>query len=77
MKPTRFEETNITYAEDQPQYIPLPGHVSEDGEATFCFELSEEEKQQIAETGVIWLSVLTFNQPLQPIRLSTLKPEIV
>lgn len=76
MKPKNFKEANVTYGENQPEYIPLPAHKTEDGQAIFCFELNEEEKKQIAETGELWVSLLTFNQPLQPILLTTKKGDL-
>lgn len=76
MKPKNFKEANVTYGENQPEYIPLPAHKTEDGQAIFCFELNEEEKKQIAETGELWVSLLTFNQPLQPILLTTKKEDL-
>lgn len=76
MKPIKFEETNAVYGAKQPEYEPLPAHKADDGTVTTCWELSPEELKQIQETGVIWLSLLTFNQPLQPILLRTEKPEL-
>ena len=43
MTPTDFPERNLIIAEHQPEYIPIPAHVSRDGTATFCWELSDEE----------------------------------
>lgn len=71
MDPVEFDGHNIVYAKDQPQYRPLPAHLSRDGRATFCWKLTEEEKKQIAETGVIWHQVLTCGKELQPQILST------
>ncbi len=31
MKPIEFEEQNCIYAKDQPEYLPLPAHKTEDG----------------------------------------------
>lgn len=75
MKPKKFTEANVTYGENQPEYIPLRAHKTEDGQAIFCFELDEEERKQIAETGELWVSLLTFNKPLQPILLTTKKSD--
>lgn len=77
MKAIDFPEVNTRIAENQPQYETIPAHVAgnEEGEVTMCFELSDEERKQVAETGCIWLSFLTFNQPFQPIHCSCLKPE--
>lgn len=65
MKPKQFSEVNVIYGADQPEYQLLPAHKTETREVTTCWELSPEEKKQVQETGVIWLSMLTFNQPLQ------------
>lgn len=75
MKAINFKEVNVQVAENQPEYETLPAHVAGNGEVTCCFELDENELKQVAETGKIWLSFLTFNQPLQPIYGSCLKPE--
>ena len=76
MKPTDFEEQNAVLAKNQPQYRPLPVHVVGDPSGTVIsrWELTDEEKQQILETGVIWCSAMTFGHPLQPQLLSTEKP---
>lgn len=76
MKAKKFKEANVVYGENQPQYLPLPAHKTEEGQAIFCFELDEEERKQIAETGELWVSLLTFNQPLQPILLTTKKADL-
>lgn len=76
MKAIKFKEANVVYGENQPQYLPLPAHKTEEGQAIFCFELDEEERKQIAETGELWVSLLTFNQPLQPILLTTKKTDL-
>jgi len=79
MKPIEFPEANVTFAKDQPEYEPLPAYKKPDdpqGLVVVKFELSPEEMGAIFESGTIYLSMLTFNQPLQPIRLSVLKPEI-
>lgn len=75
MQPKKFNEVNVIYGEGQPEYLPLPAHKTESGEVTTCWELSPEEKKQVQETGVIWLSMLTFNHPLQPVLLKTEKPD--
>jgi len=74
MKPIEFEEVNVVYGANQKEYIPLPCHRTPEGEATMCMQLSEEELKQVQETGHIWVTLLTFNQALQPILLSSTKP---
>lgn len=76
MKPVNFTGQNIVFAENQPEYTPLPAYIDEgpEGLVISCWELDEMERKQIAETGKIYLGMLTFHQPLQPIRGSILSP---
>lgn len=78
MTPKKFPEVNFTYAEDQPEYQPLPVHHAQDqaGTVTSCWELSEEEIEVVKQTGVIYLRMLTFGQPLQPVYLTVDKEEL-
>lgn len=79
MKPIDFEGSNCIYGENQPEYLPLPAEKRgryQTGEIVTCWELSPEEIKVVQKTGHIWLSMLTFNQPLQPVCLSTEKPEV-
>lgn len=75
MRPVRFAESNATYGVDQPEYIPLPAHKSEDGTVTSCWELSLRERLAVLLTGGLWLRQMTFNQHLQPILPQVEKPE--
>ena len=77
MEPINFEGANVVYGVNQPEYTPLPAFRKENGEIWTCWKLSPEDLKQIQETGVIWLAMLTFNQPLQPVLLSVDKPEPV
>lgn len=84
MKAIEFPEVNVRIAENQPEYETLPANVQPDeqtkgffNQVTFCFELDEEEKKQIAETGTgqVWHTVLMpIGAEFHPIRMSTLKP---
>jgi hypothetical protein len=74
VKPIKFPEQTCTYAEDQPQYIPLPVHRTEDGNVTSCWALSWRERIKLLFTGRMWFQVMTFNQPLQPQLPSADKP---
>ena len=76
MKPKKFQEANVVYGEGQPEYTPLPAHKTKEGQAIFCFELDEAERKKIAETGELWVSLLTFNQPLQPIFITINKSDL-
>lgn len=77
MTPLNFDGVNIVYAANQPEYEPLPAEKRDGrcGEIVTCWELSPEELERVRETGKIWLAVLTFNQPLQPLIISVDKPE--
>ena len=76
MTPVEFGEQNMTFAKDQPQYIPLPAHHFRDreGRVIFCWQLTDDEKAEILRTGLIWHEVVTFNNPLQPQLLHAVKP---
>ena len=78
MKAIKFAEQNITFAESQPQYTPLPALRTVEGEVISCWQLSEEELVEVQKTGLVYISQLTFNHgPLQPIYLTTKKEEII
>jgi len=66
MKPIKFKESNITFAENQTEYQPLPAYKSDDGEVISCWELTWRERIKVFLDGKIWLRVLTFGNPLQP-----------
>ena len=76
MKPIEFKEQNFTYAKDQPEYIPLPVLKTEEGQVISCWNLSIMERIKLLFSGKLWLSVLTFNNPLQPVLLEIKKPFI-
>lgn len=78
MEPINFEDANVVYGANQPEYIPLPAEkrLGRSGEVVTCWELNPNEKKIIQETGKIWLSVLTFGQPLQPVLLTIDKPDV-
>lgn len=78
MKPIEFPGRNVVFAAGQPQYIPLPAHISYtvSGRTTFCWSLSWKERLRVLFTGKIWQQVLTFHKPLQPQKLLAEKPEL-
>jgi hypothetical protein len=71
MRPVEFAGQNCTYAADQPEYQPLPARRMEDGMVTSCWKLTWRERLRALWTGRIWCDTLTFNRPLQPLRLRT------
>jgi hypothetical protein len=68
VRPVEFAEQNCVFAKNQPEYLPLPTHKTEAGEVISCWALTWKERFKILFTGRLWLSVLTFNAPLQPLR---------
>lgn len=74
MKAVKFEQSNVTFAKDQPEYNQLPAHQTADGEVTSCWELTADEINEIASTGKIYLTLLTFNKGLSPVRLTVENP---
>lgn len=75
MNTIKFPEQNKVYAENQPEYNPLPVYdrKNETGEQVSCWHLTWKERFKLLITGKIWLSVLTFNQALQPLKMSVHK----
>lgn len=71
------EHRETVYAKDQPAYLPLPAIVMQgpEREVLTRWELTNEEKILLLSGGQIYLSIWTFGQPLQPIRLVVAKPE--
>lgn len=79
MKPVEFPEVNVTYAKDQPEYMPLPVYrkPSPEGDCVSCWKLSFIERVRVLFTGKVWLSLWTFNKPLTPSRISTVKRDMI
>lgn len=70
MKPIKFPGHNMTLAENQPEYLPLPVcyHGGPEGPMTSCWQLTFWERIKILIKGRIHLTQLTFGRPLQPQR---------
>ena len=70
MKPIKLNGMNAIYAENQPEYLPLPvfKKTNLEGEVVSCWQLNLREILGIFLTRKIYFSVWTFNKPLQPQR---------
>jgi len=79
MKPINFKNQNVVFAKNQPEYQPLPALMIDNkhGEVISCWDLSFSERLRVLFTGKIWLSLLSFNQPLMPSFLSTKKSDVI
>lgn len=64
-----LEKHEVVFAKDQPQYVPLRclRGARPDGEVMSRWSLTLEQRKAVAEGADIFLSLLTFNGPLQPI----------
>ncbi|MBR8535400.1 hypothetical protein KDU71_07495 [Carboxylicivirga sediminis] len=78
MKALEFEEVNSRIAEKQEEYETLPACIRIDKPECHiitCFELSDEEIEEIVKTKKLWHVQLSFAQPMQPILMTTKKPD--
>lgn len=77
MTPVKFDGFNVVFAENQTEYKPLPAFKDENGNVVTCWELSHEDFEKLVETKRIYLSVMTFNNPLQPVFLTANIDEVL
>ena len=77
MIPIKFKEQNCVFAEDQPEYYPLPAHKVDEPEGRIisCWKLNFIERLRILFSGKLWVSLMTFNQPLTPSHFTTKKSD--
>lgn len=72
--PVIADYKEVVYAKDQPEYIPLPAIRTADGTVITRWRLSWRERLRVLLHGEVYLTVLTFNHPLQPVRLEVSTP---
>lgn len=77
MKSVDFPQANLPLAKDQPQYQTLfvrfePQTYGSPMRA--CFELSDEEIEEIVKTKRLWFQQLTFGNGFSPIHMSFQSP---
>ena len=70
MKPVKFNGATVTYAKNQPEYIPLPVHKDSEGIVTSCWKFSFMERLKVLFGARLYWQQLTFNSPLQPVNPS-------
>ncbi len=68
MIPIKFKGQNVTFAENQPEYIPLPAHRDKKGLVTTCWEFSAKERIRVLFGAKLFWQHLTFGSPLQPVK---------
>ena len=72
-----FPQRNVELAKDQPEYETLYSHVDQsrpETPVTCCFDLTDEEIEEIVRTRKIWHTQWTFGHPFQPISMTTSNP---
>ena len=79
MKPVKFDQVNIVFAEDQEEYMPLPACRLKGAKCPVitAWKLTIWERIKLLFTGRLWLAMLTFNKPLQPVILTTKKSDVL
>jgi hypothetical protein len=67
-----LEDKEVVYAKEQPQYIPLRTLVSAgpDRKVYSRWTLTAEQRKRVADGADVFLELLTFGHPLQPIRMA-------
>jgi len=76
MEAVEFEYSNVVYGKGQ-EYKELPAFKDDNGMVVTCWQLTDEELAEVKKTGKIYLSQLTFNQALQPVRMVTDPSELI
>lgn len=80
MEPIKFDGVNVVFGAEQPEYHPLPAECvgkPKTGQINTCWALSPDELKRVQETGIIFVSLLTFGLPLQPMLVSVDKPDVI
>jgi hypothetical protein len=71
VSPSRpVEGGHVVYAGNQPEYQPLPAWRKPDGEVVSRWRLTWQERLAALLGRTLYIEVLTFNQPLQPVFLT-------
>ena len=73
MKPVKINNDSVNIAENQEEYQTLPA-IIENGVVTTCWELDEEDLQNINKSKRLYLQVITYGKLLQPLNLTTINP---
>lgn len=78
MKPVKFKEQNVTFAENQPEYLSLPAFKNDSpmGEVISCWKGSFIDRLRFLITGKLWVSLCMFGKPLTPSFFTTKKSDI-
>jgi hypothetical protein len=67
----------VVYAKGQTQYMQLPARRTADGEVVSRWKPNLWARLRVLFGGDFYITMLTFNLPLTPIRVSVVKPVYV
>ena len=70
----KFKQCNSIYAKDQDDYLSLQVHKTDDGIVTSCWKMNWKERLKVLFSGKVYLQILTFNQQLQPQKMTVENP---
>ncbi len=73
MRPVDFPESNVVAGKHQEQYRDLPAW-TDNRTMISCWGLTLWERLRLLLTGRLWIAVLVFGQPVQPILPQTKRP---
>lgn len=76
MKPIDFEGADMVFGKNQPEYMPLPAKQVNNNTIMTCWELTDEDILLINSSKKIWLGIMTFGKPLQPVLLTASRTDI-
>lgn len=67
-----LEEFEVVYAKDQPEYLPLRTLAANTSERQVMsrWSFTDEQRKAISEGADIYLTLMTFCGPLQPITIA-------
>lgn len=68
---------HVVYAADQPEYMPLPAWCRPDGEVVTRWRLTWRERVAALFGRDLYVEVLTFGRPLQPIFMAFSEREVL
>lgn len=67
----------MVYAENQPEYSPLPVFRTPDGRVISAWRPTPKELELLNNGEAIYLTLHTFNTPLQPIMMTVGEPSLL
>jgi len=77
MNAIKFKDCNVEFAKNQKEYKTLPAfRDTENGIVITCYKLSLIDLLKVVFTRRVWLGQMTFNEPLQPQKLSVNRKDL-